>query len=406
MYLRFVMRRIKEALEDTRVILICGPRQSGKTTLAKQVVRDDMPFVSLDDRTSLRSAMEDPPGFLRGYDRLVIDEVHRVPELILAIKKSVDDDSRPGRFLLTGSANLMNLPQVADSLAGRMEIIRLLPLSQAELRGLETDFFSHAFQKNLPLPGEKVVGDDLVEMVLAGGYPEPLSRSNWRRRKTWHRSYFESIQKRDIPDIAKIDQLDLMPDLFRLLAEHSGQLTNYSALGASLGISHVTMRRYLGILENLYLIRNLRPWHANAVKRLTKTRKLHFLDSGLLAASRNLSLESLRRNRIPLGALMERFVLAELMKMSDWTGEYYSFSHYRDKDGKEVDIVVENSAGQVIGIEVKVAASVTAGDFAGLRRLAHHAGDRFVSGIVMYDNDQTVSFSDRMAAVPIACLWG
>ena len=183
MYPRFVEHRVREAMTDTRVVLICGPRQSGKTTLARRIAGSDIPFVTLDDATALDAASADPVGFVRGLDRAVIDEVQRAPGLILAIKTAVDADPRAGRFLLTGSADLMTLPRVADSLAGRMGIVRLLPLAQAELGGARPPFLDRAFAGETPEPGTPVVGDGLVETVLAGGYPEALTHSAWRRRR-------------------------------------------------------------------------------------------------------------------------------------------------------------------------------------------------------------------------------
>ncbi len=405
MYPRFAEKRIREALQDTRVVLVCGPRQSGKTTLVRQIAGNDIPFVSLDIQTMLNAAEKDPVGLIRGYDRLVIDEIQRAPSLILAIKAAVDEDSRPGRFLLTGSANLMTLPRVADSLAGRMEVINLLPLAQAEIRGKPTSFIDKVFAAELPLPGPPITGGDLVETVLAGGYPEALGRSEWKRRLDWHLNYFDAILQRDVADVARIDQMDLMPKLLRIFAEHSGQLTNYSALGAPLGMNHVTTRKYLSVFQSLFLVRNLQPWYTNTIKRVTKSHKLHFLDSGLLAAQKGFSPGSLDRDRTPFGPLLETFVLAELMKIANWSEDRYVFSHFRDKDRNEVDIVIENHSGQVVGVEVKASATVTSADFKGLRRLAAGAGDRFVRGMVLYDYHQTVHFDERMAAVPVSALW-
>lgn len=386
-------------------MLVCGPRQSGKTTLVRQIAEDDVPFVSLDIQTMLDAAENDPVGFIRGYDRLVIDEIQRAPGLILAIKAAVDEDPRPGRFLLTGSANLMTLPRVADSLAGRMEVINLLPLAQAEIRGKPTSFIDKVFAAELPLPGSSIAGDKLVETVLAGGYPEALGRSAWKRRLDWHMNYFDAILQRDIADVARIEQLDMMPKLLRILAEHSGQLTNFSALGAPLGMNHVTTRKYLSVFQSLFLVKNLPPWYTNAVKRVTKSHKLHFLDSGLLSAQKGISPDSLRHDRTPFGPLLETFVLAELMKIANWSENRYAFSHFRDKDRNEVDIVIEDLGGRVVGIEVKASATVTTADFKGLRRLAAGAGDRFVRGMVLYDHHQTVHFDERMAAIPISALW-
>ena len=405
MYPRFVEQRVQEALTDTRVVLLCGPRQSGKTTLARRIAGDAMPFLTLDDATALDAASADPVGFVRGLDRAVIDEIQREPSLMLAIKIAVDADPRLGRFLLTGSADLMTLPRVADSLAGRMGIVRLLPLAQAELRSSSTSFLDKVFASEPPASRTPVVGDGLVDTVLAGGYPEALTRSGWRRRQDWHLDYIEAIVQRDVRDIARIEQLGAMPRLLRILAEHSGQLVNYSGFGAPLGMNHVTTRKYVGILENLFLVHTLPPWYTNALKRVTKSPKLHFLDAGLLAALRGLTPDRLRRDRTPFGAVLETFVLGELLKLAGWADERYTLSHLRDKERNEVDIVIEDGLGRIVGIQVKASATVTGGDFSGLRRLAAATGERFVLGLVLYDHEQTVPFGERMVAAPVSALW-
>lgn len=386
-------------------MLLCGPRQSGKTTLTQQIAGTDTPFFTLDDAITLNAAATDPIGFVRGLDRAVIDEVQRVPDLLLAIKTSVDTDPRPGRFLLTGSANLMTLPRVADSLAGRMETIRLLPLAQAELRGTRPGFLERAFAGDAPVSANPVVGADLLDIVLAGGYPEALARSTWRRRRRWHLNYVEAILQRDVRDIARIDQLQSMPKLLRVLAEHSGQLVNYSSFGSALGMNHVTIRRYVGILEDLFLVRTLQPWYSNALKRLLKSPKLHFLDSGLLASWSQQSPELLGRDRTRLGPLLETFVFGELLKLADWADDPCTFSHFRDKQGNEVDVVLEDTHGRVVGIEVKASATVSRRDFSGLERLKAACGDRFAQGLVLHDHDRTTPFGSRLAAAPVSTLW-
>ncbi len=405
MYPRFVKHRIHEALADTRVVFLCGPRQSGKTTLAQQIAGDDIPYFTLDDSAVLKSASADPVGFVRRLDRAVIDEVHRAPDLILAIKMAVDADPRPGRFLLTGSANLLALPHLADSLAGRMGIIRLLPLAQAELHASQSPFLEQVFAGEAPDSTRPVVGDDFVKIILAGGYPEALARSGSRRLQNWHLDYVEAIVQRDVCDIARVEQLSAMPRLLRVLAEHSGQLVNYSGFGAVLGMNHVTTRRYVDVFENLFMVRTLQPWYTNTLKRLTKSPKLHFLDSGLLATLKDLSLDRLNRERALFGPLLESFVFGELLKLASWSDDRYAFSHFRDKDRNEVDLVIEDRRGRVVGIEVKASATVSKGDFSGLHHLAAAGGDRFVLGLVLYDHDRTVPFGDRMAAAPLSTLW-
>jgi predicted AAA+ superfamily ATPase len=387
------------------VVLISGPRQSGKTTLAEKLAAGDMPFLTLDDQTTLDTARSDPVGFVRGLDRAVIDEVQRAPQLLLAIKRAVDVDKRPGRFLLTGSANLATLPQVTDSLAGRIEITELLPLAQAELYKKQSDFLERVLQSKPPAIGTVAVGADLIERVLAGGYPEAVARTSWARRQKWLLDYVRAVLARDARDISRGEYLRQMPKLLRVLATHAGQLVNYSSVGASLGIGHVTIQKYTDVLAQLYLVRTLQPWYTNELKRLVKTPKLHFLDSGLLAALRSLSAARLASDRMVYGALLETFVLGELLKLASWSEEPLEFFHFRDRYDSEVDVVIEDARGRVVGLEVKAAATVTHADFAGLRKLEEACGKRFTLGLVLYDHDAMVPFGERLFAAPISTLW-
>lgn len=405
MYPRFAKSRIEDALTDTRVVMISGPRQSGKTTLATDIASEKIPFLTLDDATVLQSALEDPVGFVRGLDRAVIDEIQRAPDLLLSIKKTVDEEKTPGRFLLTGSANLMTIPKVADSLAGRMEIIRLLPLSQAEIFGTKPDFIDRAFAGQKPAADNIVVGEGLVEIVLSGGYPEAIDRKRWARKQDWYHGYVDALVQRDVRDVAQIDQLAIMPKLLSILAEHSGQLTNYTSIGAALDLNHVTTQKYVRIFENIFLVHTLQPWFTNRLKRLTKSPKLHFLDAGLLAAMRDVLPDKVRKDKTIFGPILETFVFSELRKIASWSEQRCSFSHYRDKDKNEVDIVLENRRGEIVGIEVKSSATVSGGDFSGMRKLAEACGKKFVQGLVLYDHDQIVPFADNMFAAPLSCLW-
>lgn len=390
---------------DTRVVLISGPRQSGKTTLATDIAADEMPFFTLDDATVLAAANNDPVGFLRGLDRAVIDEIQRAPDLLLSIKTEVDRDKTAGRFLLTGSANLMTVPKVADSLAGRMEVVKLLPLSQAEIMGAKSTLLDNAFKGLQPTVGDVVLGDDLIEMVLAGGYPEAMTRERWGRKQDWYQGYVDAIVQRDVRDVAQIEQLAIMPKLLNILAEHSGQLVNYSGMGGAVGLNHVTTQKYLGVFESLFIVHTLQPWFTNKLKRLTKSPKLHFLDAGLLAALRDISPDVVRKDKTSFGAVLETFVFSELQKIATWSEQRCSFSHYRDKDKNEVDIVLENRRGEVVGIEVKSSATVSSSDFSGMRKLAEACGDKFIQGLVLYDHDQVVPFAENMLAAPLSSLW-
>jgi len=405
MYPRLIKQRIDTALSDTRVVLVTGPRQAGKTTLVQQIAGKSRPFFTLDSATTLQAAQNDPVGFVRGLDRAVIDEVQRVPELLLAIKESVDNDQRSGRFLLTGSANLMTLPRVADSLAGRMEVTRLLPLAQTELYGTNSTFLHRVFNGEAPNVGKVIVAEDLAKVVLAGGFPEAIARKSHTRRQDWYLNYIDAIVQRDINEIAQIEHTLQIPKLLQALAHHSGQLANYSKVGSALDMNHVTTRRYVGILEQLFLIRTLPPWYTNSLKRLIKTPKLHFVDSGLLAALQDISLEKLRKERRLFGPLLETFVFTEILKLASWNEQRFEFSHFRDKQKNEVDIVIQNRSGHFVGIEVKASATVNNADFSGLRRLARAHQKQFVLGLVLYDHDKVIPFGDRLFAAPISALW-
>lgn len=405
MFARHAENRIKEALEDTRVVLIAGPRQAGKTTLAQQISGDDAPYLTLDDPLVLEAATQDPVGFIRNLDHAVIDEIQRAPELMLVIKQSVDKDPRPGRFLLTGSANLMSIPTVSDSLAGRMTTIRLLPLSQAEILSQTPSFIEKAFGGDFPRTTNLKLGSDLEEIVLSGGYPEALTRKNWARRQNWYLDYIDAIVQRDVKDVAQIDKLEVMPNLINVMAEHSGQLVNYSALGAPMGMNHNTTRKYTNLFDSLFLTTRLQPWFSNKLKRLNKTPKLHFTDAGLLAALREIQPENLSLDRTAFGPILESFVVSEVFKLASASSRRLNFYHFRDKQQNEVDLVIEDQGQQIVGLEIKASATVKSGDFAGLKKLQEATGAKFKSGFVLYDGDQTIPFGDKLAAVPISTLW-
>ena len=405
MYGRFVERRVQEALTDTPVVLIVGPRRAGKTTLVRKMGEAGRTYITLDDRTVLDAAQSDPAGFIRGLDQAIIDEIQRVPDLLLAIKKTVDEDYRPGRFLLTGSANVLTLPRIADSLAGRMETIQMLPLARAEVEGRTPDFLERLFEKHLQSQRYAIIGDELVKLVLLGGFPEAINRETEQRRQDWLRSYLTSILTRDLRDIADIEKLTELPKFVRLLAEHSGQLVNYSQFGAGIGVTHKTGQRYVGLLEQVFLIATVQPWYTNSLKRIAKTPKLHFFDSGLLAAARGLTFDRVKADRGTFGSLLESFVFSEVLKLMSASDLRLTPYHFRSRDGREVDIVLERDDGMIVGIEVKASATAKAADFGGLRALAEACGNRFAFGIVLYDNTDIVPFGEQLSAVPISYLW-
>lgn len=403
---RRIEPRIAEALADTPVVLLAGPRQAGKTTLVRKVAESGLRYLTMDDELTLLSAREDPVGMIRSLDRAVIDEIQRAPALLLAIKKSVDEDRRPGRFLLTGSANLMALPTVADSLAGRMETLSLLPLSQSEMEGRTKNWLDSVFAGQLPQPGSIASADDLAGRVLRGGYPEAISRSTARRRTAWARQYIDAIIARDVRDVSGIEKLDQLPRFLRALAQTAGQMCNYTQLGGQVGLDGKTAAKYISVFEQMYLLRRVDVWARNRLNRVVKSPKLQFIDSGLLATLLDLTADEVEKNRTRFGNVLETFVFSELLKHTTTADGEYQLMYYRDADKVEVDVVIENSAGQLVGVEVKAAATVKEADLRGLRKLAGLAGKDFKMGVLLYDGNETMPLGEGIWAAPLSTLWG
>jgi len=414
---RFVLPRLTEALQDTPVVLIHGPRQCGKTTLARTVGdAAGYAYISFDDEVLRASVLADPVGFVADLpDKVVLDEVQRVPELFTALKVAVDRDRRPGRFILTGSANVLLVPRLADSLAGRMEILRLHPLAQSELAAKQPNFLDALFGEGFtqrwqePLRGKTTqqarLGKELAERIAGGGYPAALARPSSRRRVTWYRDYIETLVQRDVRDMARISSLDVLPRLLALAAGQTARLLNVADLASPFQLSRPTIRDYVTLLARVFLLEELPPWHNNRLSRLVKTPKLHLGDTGLACALLGVDAAALWANRALLGQLLETFILQELRRQASWRDDPVAFYHFRDKDGVEVDIVMEGSGQHVAGIEVKAAATVTAADFRGLRKLQESAMGRFGGGVVLYDGEMTAPFGDGLFAVPIRSLW-
>ena len=396
------------AFADTCIVAIVGPRQSGKTTLACQLAaRDGREFVSLDEEASLRFAASDPAGFMRGIEIAAIDEIQRAPNLVLAIKKSVDEDQRPGRYLITGSVDFFKSMITPDSLAGRVEVVELLPFSQTETRKIKvSSFLARAFANDFPGRQHTGFTENLTEMVLTGGYPRSFLASNMRRKQSMLRTYVEFLATRDLPEIIAIKKNPAsLLALVELIVATSGCLVNLSRLAAGLHVNIKTVDRWLVLLERMFLVRRIRAWHCNRTKRLVGAPKLHFIDSGVLAAMREADEKLLATDRQQLASLLETFVFSEIAKAVPHFDSPLRISHYRDKDGYEVDFVLETYSGKTVGIEVKSATTVYPNDFRGLRRLADAAGTKFACGIVFADNDRILRVDDRMFAMPIKMLW-
>jgi predicted AAA+ superfamily ATPase len=403
---------VEETLEDTPITVIQGARQVGKSTLAREVVSDrEATLLSLDATAAYNAARADPDAFVRQTDGLlVIDEVQRVPELVRAMKDAVEEDRRPGRFLVTGSADLLQIPGTEESLAGRAETVVLYGLSQGELAGQREDFVDRLLageQKTLGARSGTMSRGDYLEAICAGSYPEPLTRAG-RRRNAWFDNYVQRIMTRDAQDLSRLAHLYRLPDLLRLLAANtSGELVK-SRIARGVGIPETSLPGYLDLLETLYLIHALPAWGDNLTKRVTARPKVALLDTGLAARLNNVTPASMAPGAVSdaSGGLFESFVAGELRRQLTWAHTPARLFHFRDRDGLEVDIVVESDERRVAGVEMKAAGSVAQGDFKGLTFLRDKLKDRFAMGVVLYTGKQPLPFGDRLWALPYSALWG
>ncbi|MEY4103289.1 MAG: hypothetical protein RLZZ116_335 [Planctomycetota bacterium] len=404
---RLAEKSLADALADTPVVVVQGPRQCGKTTLALRVGgRLGFEYVNLDDDAARRAARDDPAGFVaRLPQRVIIDEVQRSPELFLPLKVEVDRRRVPGRFLLTGSTDVLLVPRVADSLAGRMGSIRLHPMAQCELARRAPRFLEAILKGDFKIRTTPRLGEELAERIVGGGFPAALARNSAARRRQWYTDYVDALVQRDLRDLSRISSLRAIPKLLKLAASQTARLINVSELATPFEVSRPTIRDYVTLLERIFLLDELPPWHSNRLKRLVRTPKLHLTDSGLACALLGMTAAELWQDRTMLGQLLETFVYGELRRQSSGIEEPIEFSHYRDKDGAEVDIVMEHAGARVSGVEVKASSTVHPTDFRGLRRLREATGKRFTCGVVLYDGEVTVGFGDGMFAVPLASLW-
>lgn len=409
MFQRHLKGRLIEALSDSPVVLLNGARQTGKTTLVHVLTKTDHParYITFDDATLLAAARHDPSGFLSGIEgAVVLDEIQRVPELFPAIKLQVDRNRKAGRFLLTGSANVLLLPRLSESLAGRMETLILWPLSQGEIEGRKESFIDALFGAKLPWKHSISTSRAAIQhRFLRGGYPEVIGRVSEERRHAWCGSYLNTILQRDIRDLAHIEGLTDLPRLMSLLATRGGSLLNFSELSRTIGIPQSTLKRYMTLLEMTFLIQRVPPWFSNLGKRLVKTPKLFLTDTGLMSFLTGIHEAKLDQDSTQLGSLLENFVCMELQKQMGWNRTRVSMFHYRTQAGEEVDFLLEASDRRIVGIEVKSSSSVNERDFHGLRSLEAALGKRFHRGVVLYCGSECVSFEPKLQALPMPTLW-
>jgi uncharacterized protein len=404
---RHAERAIGEALADTRVVLVNGARQSGKSTLLRQFARSDAAeWRDLDLPLVRQAAVADPIGFVDYPGRMVIDEIQRVPELLLPIKVQVDGDPRPGRYLLSGSARVLGLRALPDTLPGRMETIELWPFSQGEIDETPDGFIDAVFTQGEELRHTSAVPRaEYAERIVRGGFPEAVARTNPRRRERFLDSYVADLVARDVAQLSDIERTAQMSALIRLLAARSAQLLVAASVGSEAGISQATALRYVSLLEEVFLIKRIPAWSRNLSNRATGTAKLAFVDSGIAANLLGADARSLIRPGGQFGPLLESFVQMELARQVTWSDTRVDLFHYRTRDKVEVDVVLENRQGKVVGIEVKAASTVGQDDFSGLRHLAQRLGDDFIVGLVMYTGQQTLSFGPRLRAMPVSAIW-
>lgn len=405
---RNIRPQVLEALAESRAVALLGARQVGKSTLVTDIAANEHParLISLDDEPTANAVREDPAGFIATITGpAVIDEVQRAPSLLLAIKRRLDSNQTRGQFLLTGSANILTLPTVADALPGRVQYINLSPLSQGELHGTRETFIDTLFDARFPPIFGAAIGRSAAASVLVtGGYPELQGRSP-RGRSDFFSSYVSSLIGRDLQDVANVRNVENIERLLYVIAARSGGLASFHGMAADLDIDTNTARAHTKILEDLFLVARLKPWHTNLGSRQIKSAKLHIIDSGLLAFLIGANERRIAEDGPIAGAMLESFVAMELLRQADWAEEPVRLFHYRDKQQREVDVILERHSGELVGIEVKAAATPTSADFAGLRYLRDKLGARFQAGALIYTGADTLPFGDRLAAVPLSGLW-
>ena len=406
LYSRHAEQSLRHALEMAPVVLIHGPRQCGKTTLARMLGKElGHQYFSFDRPHDLEFAEDDPEGFVNALpEKVILDEIQRVPELFSVIKMEVDRLDIPGRFILAGSANVMSLPKLSDSLAGRMTDLRLHPLSQAELSRRPSHFINNLFAGTFDHWAWPDSDSQIAQRIVAGGYPRALQKPDEKSSRGWYLQYIQRIIQRDVRELARIRSSDIFRSLLKNVANQTAQLLNINKLSSSLNIDRSTATHHVTLLEQMFLIERLNVWHGNMARRLTKTPKMHLCDTGIACALLGLDTKRLQERPRHYGFLLETFVFQELLRQSEGPGEE-EFSFYRDRDQAEVDIVIQRGWDEIIGVEVKASSIVREADFRSLKKLRNKLGSRFKRGVILHDSEYPRDFGDRLFSVPIRMLW-
>ena len=406
MYNRLIARMLLDSLEESPVVLLNGARQTGKSTLVKTLLEDTHTYYTLDDLSVLNLVNKDPMSFLESQQQpIVVDEIQRAPALFIPLKQLVDQKRIPGQFVLTGSANVLNLPRLSESLAGRMEIHTLWPLAQAELHQAKSSFIDHAFAGDISSVKSDLATDMLIDILLAGGYPDVLKRPTESKKDNWCASYLQTLLQRDVRELASVERLSELPRLMNLLAARVGGILNTSALSRSIGLPNTTLKRYLTLLETLYLYITLPPWSGNLSKRLIKAPKLYLNDTRLLCYLLGINQKHILEDRPLLGHLLENFVVMELKKQQAWADTRTHMYHYRTHTGEEIDVILEAFNGDKVAIEIKATQIVDAKDFKHLQAFQSAFPDQKVHGFVMYMGKEVIPWGKNLTAIPVSNLW-
>ncbi len=408
---RHLVDRLLDALADSPVVLVNGARQTGKSTLvqSQEATGRDRRYLTFDDPGILAAAKRDPNGFVAGLETPVtLDEVQHVPELFPVIKAAVDRKRQPGRFLLTGSANVLLLPKLSESLAGRMEVLPLWPFSQGELQGSKESFVDALLsRKPVACTGKatSIKRANLFEHVVGGGYPPAVARQSASRREAWFQSYVMTMLQRDIRDLANIADATAVPRLLSVVAARAGGLLNFADLSRTVALPQTTLKRYFALLETMFLVQPLRPWFRNIGKRVIQTPKVYLNDSGLLGHLLGATVDRMQTEGNLAGTLLENFAVMELRKQTTWSETQPEIFYWRTASGQEVDVILEDRTGKIAGIEIKTAATLGANDVRGLQALANTTGKNWLRGVVLYTGTETIPFSANIHGVPISCIW-